>query len=166
MDTNDPKISRTALRENRSTVAHDYVLWILVMAFAAHVLEEYRLHWVEWATSALGLHVDAVTFFLVNAAAMVIAIAAAIIGWRLPEVSLALPASLLTNALLFHILPTVAQGRFSPGTITAVVLYLPLCAWAYRCAWRDGILTGRVIAISSIVGGAIMFGIAGLVKFT
>jgi hypothetical protein len=151
-------------REDRC--AHEYVLWILVMAFAAHVLEEYRLGWVEWATSALGLHVDATTFFLVNASAMVMAIATAMIGWRLPEVSLLLPASLLTNAILFHIFPTVVQHRFSPGTITAIFLYLLLTAWAYRGAWRDGVLTRRVIMISSVLGAALMFGIAGLVKFS
>ena len=153
-----------APRENGIT--HEYVLWVLVMAFAAHILEEYRLGWVKWATSALGLHVDETTFFLVNASAMVLAIAAAMIGWRLPEVSLCLPASLLANAIFFHILPTIGQSRLSPGTITAVVLYLPLTAWVYRCAWRDGVATRRVIVISSVLGADIMFGIAGLVKFT
>ena len=151
---------------NRQSATHEHVLWILVIAFAAHVLEEYRLGWVEWASSALGLHVDAARFFLVNAAAMVMAIAAAMIGWRSAEVSLLLPASLLANAIFFHILPTIVQGRFSPGTITAVVLYLPLIAWTYRCAWRDGVLTRRALAISSVLGAALMFGIAGLVKFT
>lgn len=152
--------------ETPAAAVHDYVLWILVIAFAAHVLEEYRFHWVEWATTALHLHVDVTIFFLVNAAAMVMAFAAAMLGWRCPEVSLSLPASLLINAVIFHILATIVQLRWSPGTLTAVVLYLPLTIWTYRCARRDGVLTRRVAVISTIIGAAIMFGIAGLVKFT
>jgi hypothetical protein len=147
-------------------ISHDYVLWMLVIAFAFHILEEYRLQWVEWATTALGLHVDTTSVFLVNALAMAMVFATAMIGWRFPEVSLSSPASLLINGVFFHILPTLVQQRFSPGTITAVVLYLPLTAWVYHCAWRDGVLTRRVIAISTALGAAIMFGIAGLVKFT
>jgi hypothetical protein len=47
------------------------------------------------------------------------------IGWRLPEVSLTFPALALINSLFFHIGPPLVQRRFSPGTITAALLFLP-----------------------------------------
>ncbi|MBV9453380.1 MAG: HXXEE domain-containing protein [Rubrobacter sp.] len=52
---------------------------------------------------------------------MVVGICTTMIGWKLPEVSLMFPALAMVNAVLFHIGPTLLQGRFSPGVITAVL---------------------------------------------
>jgi hypothetical protein len=45
-------------------------------------------------------------------------------------VSLIIPSATLANAAFFHILPTILQGRVSPGLYTATVLYLPFSWWA------------------------------------
>jgi hypothetical protein len=43
-----------------------------------------------------------------------------------------------------------------PGTITAVLLYLPVAAWAYYGAYLDGVLTPQVIVVSSLGGALLM----------
>ncbi len=77
------------------------------------------------------------------------------IGWRLPEVSLTFPALALVNATFFHIGPTLVQRRFSPGTITAVLLFLPVGIWLYYAAYLDGALTVR-LGVLSALGGALL----------
>ena len=78
------------------------------------------------------------------------------IGWRLPEVSLTFPTLALVNALLFHIGPTVVQRRFSPGTITAVLLFLPVGIWSYYGAYLDGVLTIQIDVVSALGGAVLM----------
>lgn len=46
-------------------------------------------------------------FCVTNAIVVVTGISTAVIGWRLPEVSLTLPALGLINYLFFHIRPTL-----------------------------------------------------------
>jgi hypothetical protein len=139
---------------------HEFVLWVVVLAAAVHVLEEYLLDWLTWANdtlgSRLGFHLTWPDFYMTNAALVVVAIAAAGIGWSSPEVSLAVPALFVVNAVGFHILPTVVGRRFSPGTISAVLVYLPVAAWAYWAADADGVLTTRAVVVSALGGVLLM----------
>lgn len=140
-------------------MAHEYLLWVVVIACALHVLEEAVLDWVGWAGRLMqrfGLAVTWGDFYVVNAVMIVGGIAGAMIGWRSPHISLMLPALTAINAIFFHIGATVALRRYAPGTITAVVVYLPVAAWAYYGAAADGVLTGQVIVISISGGAALM----------
>ena len=62
------------------------------------------------------------------------------------------------NAIFFHILPTVVQGRASPGVYTATLLYLPFSSWALLGARRDGV-PGRAIAAAIVAGTCLMLGV-------
>ncbi|MBL6935428.1 MAG: HXXEE domain-containing protein [Alphaproteobacteria bacterium] len=140
-----------------SDYQYEYILWLNVMAYALHIIEEYAMDWRGWAENSLGFKgIEWGQFYVVNACAMVVAIAAAVIGWRLPEVSLAVPATFFINAVFFHLLPTLRMGVYSPGTATAVVLYLPVTVAAYILADMDGVLTLRVGVISFLLGAALM----------
>ena len=77
------------------------------------------------------------------------------VGWGRPALSLVIPAATLVNAVFFHILPTVAQGRVSPGVYTAALLYAPFSTWAFVGARRDGV-PGRAVAAALITGTAMM----------
>lgn len=120
-----------------------------------HIVEEFTLDWRDWARDVLGLRVDWPHFFIVNAAVIVLGICFAQVGWRLPAISLMYPAVMIINAIFFHILPTVTQRRLSPGTLTAVILFLPVASWTYFGAYRDGVLSGTTIIVS-LVGGALL----------
>ncbi len=52
-----------------------------------------------------------------------------------PILALGFAGLMLINAILFHIVPfLLTRGRFSPGLITAVVLFLPLAVLTLRAA--------------------------------
>jgi len=43
---------------------------------------------------------------------------------------------MVVNAVGFHVLPAVRTGLYSPGLITALVLFLPLSGWCLITAYR------------------------------
>ena len=135
---------------------HEYILWILTAAYATHVLEEHAFNWKTWAEGSLRLAVSWDQFYLTNAAVVVLGICTAIVGWKLPAFSLMFPALAMVNAIVFHLLPTVARHKYSPGTVTAIVLFLPIGIWTYWAAFVDGILSVQTAAISAIGGIALM----------
>lgn len=137
------------------TTPHEFVLWLMLFAYALHVMEEHALNWLGWANAKLALDLTWADFYVTNSVVVVAGISTAMIGWRLPEVSLAFPALALINAVFFHVGPTLIQRVFSPGVITAVFLFLPVGIWCYYGAYLDGALTWRA-GIVSVVFGAIL----------
>lgn len=134
-------------------MGHDYVLWIVVIACAAHVIDEQMLDFVGTVRGIGLLEISWADFYVVNAAMLFGAVGCAAIGWRLPEVSLFAPALIAINAPI-HIVGSIVKRRMLPGLITAVLLYVPTAAWVYTTAYADGILTGRVLLLS-MLGGAL-----------
>lgn len=115
------------------------------------------LDWLTWARETFGFtNLTWAGFYLTNAVMVVVAIAAAAIGWRSPEIALTLPALFVINALFFHLLPTIRDRRFSPGLITALVVYLPVAAWTYLAADVDGVLSVKAVVVSTVLGAAFM----------
>jgi hypothetical protein len=135
---------------------HDIWLWVATAAYGLHILEEFMLDWKTWANKVLKLPVDWPTFYVVNSVAVVLGIVAAAIGWRLPALSLAFPALMLINAVFFHILPFIVTKKFSPGLISAVVLFLPIGGWLFYGANRDGVLTTTTAIIAVALGAGLM----------
>jgi hypothetical protein len=123
-----------------------------VAAIGVHVVEEYALHFTGWAHRVLAVPLSWQDFHLVNAAVTVYAVACAVIGWRLPSFSLSVAALVVINAVGFHLGASVVSGLYSPGTASALLLFVPLGLYAYVAAARDGVLTRRVL-ILSVAGG-------------
>ncbi|MGD9721222.1 MAG: HXXEE domain-containing protein [Pirellulales bacterium] len=137
-------------------MAHEHVLWIAVVAYGLHILEEYELNWRDWARSVLHLPVEWGSFYVVNALVVVIGACCAEVGWREPWFALGLPALMLINATLFHVLPTIITRVYSPGLATGVGLFYPVAAWAYYGAWADGVLTINAGVLSGVFGAGLM----------
>ncbi len=137
-------------------MSHEHLLWIALTAYGLHVLEEYELNWRGWASSVLRLPVDWGSFYLVNALVGVLGVCCASVGWREPWFALSLPALMIINATLFHVLPVVATRIYSPGVTTAVLLFYPVAGWVYYGAWADGVLTAAVCVQSGISGACLM----------
>ena len=139
---------------------HQWVLWVLVAATALHVVEEHALGWQGWASEAFGRSFGVrptwADFWATNAALIVFAVAAAMVGWRAPGFSLALPALCLINAIGFHIVPSLRAGAPNPGVFTATVLYVPIGIWAYAAASADDRVSFGVLVLSVAIGAALM----------
>ena len=92
-------------------------------------------------------------------------IACAAIGWKCPLLALSMTAVWAVNAIFFHIGPTLVTRVWSPGTFTAIVLYLPCVMAVYWGAEQDGILTPLILWSSIGIGFVLMFGLVASVKF-
>jgi Protein of unknown function with HXXEE motif len=95
--------------------------------------------------------------FDVNALVIVLGIVAANLGAHHPGIALAFPALMLINATFFHVLPfALTRGRFSPGLITAVVLFYPIGIACYWRASHGGTLRTRALVGSLVLGALLM----------
>ena len=104
----------------------DYA-WLALAAYAVHMLEEYMFDWRNWARAVIGLPVEWSDFYMTNAVVVVLGIAQAGLSDSMPAAPLSFAALMLINATFFHVLPFLrTKGRFSPGLVTAVLLFYPL----------------------------------------
>lgn len=140
--------------------SHSWVLWVGVFAAVLHVLEEHAEGWVAWANEKLGprfgVTFTETDFMLTNTAMVFMALAGAAIGWWAPAVSLSIPALFIINAVFFHMLPSARDERLTPGTISAVVIYLPVAAWMFWAAGTDGVLSFGTVLLAFVLGAALM----------
>lgn len=136
---------------------HSYILWIALLAYALHIVEEYTFDWKAWASNVLKLPVDWVHFGIVNGVVIVLGVSCASVAWSLPAFALSFPALMGINATFFHVLPFLtARGRFSSGLGTAIILFYPISIWAYYGAFIDGTLSPFTIIISILIGALLM----------
>jgi hypothetical protein len=109
--------------------------WLAVAAYGMHILEEFTFDWRNWARNVLKLPVEWDHFYVTNALVIVLGVVAAELAATLPLVALGFAALMIINATFFHVLPFIrAKGRFSPGLITAVLLFYPLGIACFRVA--------------------------------
>ena len=122
-----------------------------------HILEEFAFDWKGWAENVLHFPVGWDHFAVVNGLVIVLGVSCAMVGWNAPEFALCMPALMLINATFFHVVPfIVTRGRFSPGLLTAMLLFYPIAIWAYWGAKLDGVLSGRALWGSLLIGAALM----------
>ena len=129
-----------------------WALWLVVAVVGAHVIEEYALNFVGWSHLALRAPITWEDFHMVNAAVIVYGIGCAAIGNRAPAIALSSPALVVLNAILFHAGSSVLTLSYSPGTLSALLLFVPAGIRAYAEARRTGLLTPRVLLLSLGIG--------------
>jgi len=140
---------------------HSWVLWVGIVAIGLHVMEEYTEGWLVWANEQVGprfgITFTQADFFFAAFLLIFYALAGAAIGWWAPAVSLAIPALFVVNAVFLHMLPSLQSDRLTPGTLSAVFIYLPVAAWMFWAAAEDGVLTFGTIVLAFILGTALMY---------
>lgn len=131
--------------------------WLAMAAYAVHMMEEYTFDWRDWARAIIVLPVEWSDFYLTNAVVIALGIAQAELAPKLPLAPLIFASLMLINAVFFHILPVVwTKGRFSPGLVTAVVLFLPMGIAVWRQAASDDVLDWATVALGVGGGAALM----------
>lgn len=128
---------------------YEFTLWVIVMALGFHFLEEFALDLRTWLQYVLGVRATWEQFHLINAAVTLTAVGGAAVGWRRPEISLIMPAIVIANAVAFHLAFSIIWWRYSPGTTSALLLFVPTGLWAFVGAHRDGVLTPRAIWVAA-----------------
>ena len=131
--------------------------WLGMAAYSVHILEEYAFDWRNWARQVIGLPVEWNDFYVTNAVVVALGIAQAELASALPLAPLSFAALMLINAALFHVAPFIRKkGRFSPGLLTAVALFVPLGIATFAQAISTGQADTKTVIASFVVGGLIM----------
>jgi hypothetical protein len=145
------------------------VILLAPVIFILHVVEEFP-GFVAWFNSLVRDGISQRLFLQVNVSAFVITtLVAALVAITREKavvvVSIAwLSLLMLANALL-HITGTLVHARYSPGTVTAITLYLPFFAWYLYCAVRTYEIGFAATVAAVIIGSMPMLAHGYLIIF-
>ena len=129
---------------------HRTFLIVAVFAVIIHILEEYRFDWVKWANDFIpGIAFG--QFIIVNALFVILCLMAAIVGGGSIVFSSSIFSLLLVNSLI-HITTTIKLGKYSPGLVSAVLIFIPLGLYGYNNLFKQDMITGKEFMISMFVG--------------
>ena len=138
------------------------------LIYAAHILEE-APGYIRWVNSVVDHgYADHGHFFAGNLpsitiTALIAVIAAATLDRGALLAMLAWLSYFMFANAIFHIVATAVLRRYSPGTITAAVLYLPYFVW-FVLYMRTRV-SGWAIAAVSLIFGTPMFIQAYMIVF-
>jgi hypothetical protein len=130
--------------------------WLLTVAYAGHILEEYILDWRKWAQETSKLKLEWPEFFVANFAVIIFGISCSVVGFDYPLFSYMFIGLAMVNGLFAHIGTTIVKRKFSPGLITSIFLFIPICTWAYVVAAEKGLLSVSFLLITLGGGMVIM----------
>lgn len=150
----------TAAADERSGAPRAVLL--LPVAVLAHVVEEWFGGFPAWTATVFGSELSPERFLVINAVGLLLVTAGAVAAVRSREAAwlgVTLAALFTLNALL-HLGLSAAYGSYSPGTVTGVVLYLPLGAVVLRRCYAT--MSGGTFAGSVLLG----IGVHAVVTFT
>jgi len=127
-------------------------------AFLLHIGEEAPrfVAWTRLYPSWFSPTLSDTVFAVTNIVYMLLVIVAVLLCALRSAVTLGLAviAFLFANAL-FHIGFTIVSGVYSPGTVTAILLYVPLTMGSLYCAQREGLLNNRRVALAALLGALV-----------
>jgi hypothetical protein len=138
------------------------MLLLAPVVYFAHILEE-APSFIGWFNSVVTPPMQDGNLVAMNAPSIAItAIFAIVAAWTMRRGAMLILLAwlsyfMLANAL-FHVIATTVIGRYCPGLITAVLLYLPYFAWLVRYLRRD--LHVRIEALAA----AFCFGVPMLIQ--
>jgi len=131
------------------------IYWMMAIASWLHLFEEFVfpggfLGWIRtWFPSARLTVADAVVINALFVGFVALPLVSNVSAT--PIVALSIPAILVINAFL-HAGGTIATRRYSPGVVTAVLLYWPIGGYAMYAMARSWNLTGATVAKGLLLG--------------
>jgi hypothetical protein len=131
------------------------IFWIAMAAYAIHMMEEFFYDWKNWANNTLHLPVEWSGFYVTNTAVLFLGIACSSVAWNAAWFALSFPALMLINALFFHVLPVIRTKKFSPGLMTAILLFFPIGFYAFHLAVRNNVPASELM-LSFLIGALLM----------
>lgn len=137
------------------------LIWLLPLAFMAHLVEEYCTGYPAYAGAVTG-HPMALPMFL-GPNLLFVLVMALLTAWAAKAKSPAAIFWMLAWAagnefwnFVYHLIAVPAHDRHSPGLITGALVYLPLSL----AVWQAGLAERRISAASLVaaiaLGGAFM----------
>jgi hypothetical protein len=112
----------------------DVIAWLAVAAYALHIMEERILDWHSSMKKSIKLAMDVDHYRVIGRVFLVLGAIAAYLAPSLPELARAFAVFLLINTIVFHVWPMIRTQSFSPGSWTAIFLFLPIVYMTYVVA--------------------------------
>jgi hypothetical protein len=134
---------------------------LLPIALLVHQIEEWFGGFPAWAAAILGSEISSERFLLINAlgfALFVVGALAALLSPRMAWLGVSLAALVGLNGVL-HGFASIAAGSYSPGTVTGLILYLPLSIFLLRSSARR---LSRAVFTGSVLFGVLAHALATL----
>jgi hypothetical protein len=144
-------------------VSYRVIAWMPLIAVLFHLVEEFVWPggFKEWYRAFRPERASSVTTqFLVyiNAVLILIAVLAGMLGSRTYGVAFWLiVASIGACNAGWHAWATIVRNDYSPGVVTACVLYIPLAIFGFVHFSRSGIVPPHVVIQAAVVGPAFLF---------
>ena len=127
-----------------------WIFWLILAAAFIHVIEEYLGHWVTWVHR----YVPSVTkmeFGIVTSVFIALCCVSALIGVQNLIFSLSIACLIFIYAIV-QIIALFIGKRYTPGIISAIVLYLSLSIISYYLAADSGQINIFLGAKSVLLG--------------
>jgi hypothetical protein len=126
---------------------------LLILACAVvHVAEEFILDWTSWTNQFIA-GVTLTQFIFWNV--LFLALCVAGVFSPSPILQLSLASLVVLNAFI-HLAPSLVLWQYSPGLVSALVLYLPVGVSAYAVSYRRSLATRKEMFLSVPLGAAWM----------
>jgi hypothetical protein len=157
---NEAALRPTALGLER--IQFKQILWLMPAAFALHICEEGFGGFTRYVVEEMhGSPMPGPLFLVNNAVFMAILVWLSVWATRSRSRSSAFLLMAWASGNLFwdflvHLGYTISTGRFSPGLITATLLYYPIPFLVSAVALREGRLSYNGILGSFAIGAALM----------
>jgi hypothetical protein len=137
---------------------------LLPIALLLHVVEEWFGGFPAWTLIAVGKELSPERFVLISAVGFLLFAVGTLAAVRSPQMAwfgVSLAALVGLNGAL-HTLLTLILGQYSPGTVTGLLVYIPLSAVVLRSS--SARLSGGIFA-SSVLFGVLLHGLASFLAF-
>lgn len=137
------------------------LIWLMPLAFAVHIAEEWFGGFAHWVSMVVGGAMSPSGFLVNNAGFMAVLVAlTGLAAWSRARWTLFLlifwaSANLFWD-FLFHLATVVAFDRYSPGLVSATLLYFPISYFVARAALRERVVATPVFAAATALGAALM----------
>lgn len=152
--------------------AYRQIIWLLPIAYALHIAEESIGNFPGWVTHSIHGSFSDAAFVINNVVFMTILLTLASLNFRrtTPVRATALLVCASANLFwdgLFHVFATAALNVYSPGLITAALLYIPISLLLATAVLTQHIVAPRRLVLAALAGLA-LFGFvvwSGLFQF-
>jgi hypothetical protein len=146
------------------------LIWVIPPAYVLHVVEEAAGGFPDWASHLLSGNVDRSLFALSNIAFM--AIVLGLTAWAsVAETGFAVFCLMAWSAghllwdFVFHVATTLGMHAYSPGLITATVLYLPIFVIVATAAIRQRVMRPLAVVGAIAFGGVLLGFVIGVGRY-
>jgi hypothetical protein len=151
----------SAVLTKEGTPRFQTLIWLMPAAFAPHILEEYGTGFPGWVSTTLGGVMTNQAFLINNAVFMAILVSLTL--WASLRPGAASAFILLSWAsgnqfwnFVFHLTTTALYDRFSPGLLTAVLLYFPVSVAVAWTTLKQKVLSPVAFTLAASIGAALM----------